>query len=51
MEALGDDYGLPSMNRINDVLSTKTGLLRLCFDGNYQCPKRSEGMLGKKRGK
>lgn len=43
VEMNGEDYGLPSMNQINDVLSAKTGLLRLYFDGNYQRRKRSEG--------
>lgn len=40
VEARGDDYGLPSMNQINDVVSAKAGLLRLYFDGNYQRRKR-----------
>ncbi|MBX8939599.1 replication protein [Enterococcus gilvus] len=40
VEAHGDDYGLPSMNQINDVVSAKAGLLRLYFDGNYQRRKR-----------
>lgn len=40
VEQYGDDYGLPGMNQINDVISSKTGLLRLYFDGNYQRRKR-----------
>jgi len=40
VEARGDDYGLPGMNQINDVVSAKAGLLRLYFDGNYQRRKR-----------
>lgn len=42
VEARGDDYGFPSMNQINDVVSAKAGLLRLYFDGNYQRRKRGE---------
>ncbi|EPA8316038.1 replication protein [Enterococcus faecalis] len=42
VENHGEDYGLPSMNQINDVVSAKTGLLRLYFDGNYQRRKRGE---------
>lgn len=42
VEVNGEDYGLPTMNQINDVLSAKTGLLRLYFDGNYQRRKRNE---------
>lgn len=36
IELHGEAYGLPSMNEINSVISSKTGLLRLYFDGNYQ---------------
>ena len=42
IEQYGDDYGLPGMNQINDVISSKTGLLRLYFDGNYQRRKRQQ---------
>jgi hypothetical protein len=42
VEANGEAYDLPNMNQINDVISAKTGLLRLYFDGNYQRRKRDE---------
>lgn len=32
----GDAYGLPAMNKINDIIAGKTGIIRLYFDGNYQ---------------
>ncbi|MBC9706339.1 MAG: replication protein [Enterococcus sp.] len=36
----GADYGLPSMDKINDVLKGNTGLLKLYFDGAYQRAKK-----------
>ncbi|HBK4058263.1 replication protein (plasmid) [Enterococcus faecium] len=36
VEMRGEEYGLPSMEIINDALTSRTGLLRLYFDGNYQ---------------
>ena len=45
VEMYGDDYGLPNMSRINDVISSKTGLLRLYFDGNYQRRKRQQNSI------
>lgn len=49
VELNGEDYGLPCMNQINDVIAGKTGLLKLYFDGNYQIRKRNEESDSKKR--
>lgn len=34
VEQKGDEYGLPSMDVINDILSDKTEVLELYFEGH-----------------
>lgn len=36
----GDDYGLPNLRLMNDIIKSNTGILRLYFDGNYQRHQR-----------
>ena len=35
-----DDYGLPNLRLMNDIIKSNTGILRLYFDGNYQRHQR-----------
>ena len=36
VNAHGNDLGLPSMNVINSIIKTNSGIIRLYFDGAYQ---------------
>lgn len=36
----GDDYALPNLRLMNDIIKSNTGILRLYFDGNYQRRQR-----------
>lgn len=38
----GEEIGIPTLDVMNDVIASKTGLLRLYFDGAYQRRKRSQ---------
>lgn len=40
IEALGGEIGVENMEVLNDVIASKTGLLRLYFDGAYQRTRR-----------
>jgi len=40
IEKHGDEIGVPSLRVMNDVISAKTGLLRMYFDGAYQRRKQ-----------
>lgn len=35
-----DDYALPNLRLMNDIIKSNTGILRLYFDGNYQRHQR-----------
>lgn len=38
----GEEIGIPTLEVLNDIIASRTGLLRLWFDGAYQRRKRSE---------
>jgi len=38
----GEEIGVPTLELMNDIIASKTGLLRLYFDGAYQRRKRNE---------
>lgn len=38
----GEEIGISNLGVLNDVISARTGLLRLALDGAYQRRKRSE---------
>lgn len=40
VEQKGDEYGLPSMDVINDIIQGKSGVLKLYFDGAFQRSKQ-----------
>lgn len=40
VEQKGDEYGLPSMNVVNDIIQGKSGVLKLYFDGAFQRSKQ-----------
>lgn len=40
----GDEYGLPSMDVINDVIVSKTGIIKMYFEGAYHRSKRGGTM-------
>lgn len=47
VQAYGDKLGLPRIEVINDTMASRTSLLKLYFDGNYQRNKRGKKQLPK----